>query len=57
MIDEGIVLGRCEPVLTAVEEMRKAGVTVFIGYQSFTQMADILGKTGSARARAGWMPR
>lgn len=44
MIDEGIVLGRCEPVLSAVEEMRKAGVSVFIGYQSFGQLTDIWGK-------------
>ncbi len=44
MIDEGVVLGRCEPVLRAVEEMRKAGVTVFIGYQSLSQLRDIWGQ-------------
>lgn len=44
MIDEGVVLGRCEPVLRAVEEMRKANVTVFIGYQSLSQLRDIWGR-------------
>lgn len=41
MIDEGVVLGRCEPVLRAVEEMRKVEVTVFIGYQSLAQLRQI----------------
>jgi type IV secretory pathway TraG/TraD family ATPase VirD4 len=44
MIDEGAVLGRCEPIMKAVEEMRKVGVTAFIGYQSMSQVRDIWGK-------------
>lgn len=38
MVDEAALLGRCEPIINAIVELRKAGVSVFLAYQSLSQL-------------------
>lgn len=38
MIDEGSVVGNCQPLIKVVEQLRKVGVNLFIAYQSFSQL-------------------
>lgn len=44
LIDEGSVVGRCMPLVQVVAELRKAGVTTFLCYQSPSQLYQCMGK-------------
>lgn len=44
LIDEGSVVGQCAPLVQVVVELRKAGVTTFLCYQSPTQLTQYMGK-------------
>jgi type IV secretory pathway TraG/TraD family ATPase VirD4 len=44
LIDEGSVVGRCAPLVQVVVELRKAGVTTFLCYQSPSQLYQCMGK-------------
>ena len=44
LIDEGSVVGRCPPLVQTVVELRKAGVTTFLCYQSPSQLTHYMGK-------------
>lgn len=48
LIDEGSVVGKCAPLVQAVVELRKAGVTTFICYQSPSQLTQYMGKADGA---------
>lgn len=43
LIDEGSVVGRCAPLVQVVTELRKAGVTTFLCYQSPSQLYQFMG--------------
>lgn len=48
LIDEGSVVGRCTPLVQVVAELRKAGVTTFLCYQSPSQLMQFMGKADGA---------
>lgn len=48
LIDEGSVVGTCKPLVEVVVEMRKAGVTTFLCYQSPSQLYQFMGKDDGA---------
>lgn len=44
LIDEADLLGRCKPIFAAITEMRKVGVSCFLGYQSLSQLKHNFGQ-------------
>lgn len=44
LIDEGSVVGKCEPLIQVVAELRKAGVKLWLAYQNFSQLYQAYGQ-------------
>lgn len=54
-VDEAALIGDCQPVVTAVTELRKAGVNVWLNYQSIGQVNDSFPNARTLLTNCGWL--
>lgn len=54
-VDEADLVGNCQPIVSAVTELRKAGVNVWLNYQSMGQVTDNFPNARTLLTNCDWL--